>query len=72
MANLGDSRPNATIYMANPDGPLIYYTIDGEVQTPIEEAEAWQRINAGHARLDDSGVIDWYGISNGLYSDDPL
>ena len=60
------SKP--TVYAANPDGPMIY-RLGSRV---ITEAEAWRRINAGRAKFDDSGVVDWYAMSNGLgrYADD--
>ncbi len=50
------------ITVTNPDGPWVY-RIDDYV---IDEAMAWRWINAGVAALDDSGIIDWRALSNGL------
>ena len=54
------SKP--VIYAMNPDGPMIY-RFGSRV---ITEREAWRRINAREVEFDDSGVIDWYALSNGL------
>lgn len=51
-----------TIYVTNPDGPWIYQ-LDDKI---IEEIDAWKMINAGEADLNDSGIIDWYALSNNL------